>query len=101
MSLIFELMQKCNCAVINISADEQQKREDETYGINANVLIEIGGAFLAYDENVILLCDKRVLPLPSNLDGLYRCEYEGDELSADNFIKLLEALGNFKKKKGK
>ena len=66
---VFGLMKQCNCAIINVSADEQEKREDGTYGVNANVLTEIGGAFLRYDRKVILLVDKRV-ELPSNLQGL-------------------------------
>lgn len=49
-------MRQCNCAIINISADEQEKREDGSYGINSNVLIEIGGAFLNYDKKSDSAC---------------------------------------------
>ncbi len=93
---IFGLMRDCNSAIINISADEQEKKPDGTYGINANVLIEIGGAFLNYDRKVILLVDKRIL-LPSNLQGLYRSEYEGDELTFTTAMKLQKALTDFRK----
>jgi predicted nucleotide-binding protein len=89
-------MKQCNCAIINVSADEQEKREDGTYGVNPNVLTEIGGAFLRYDRKVILLVDKRV-ELTSNLQGLYRCEYEGDELIFSTYLKLQKALTEFKK----
>ncbi len=92
---IFGLMRKCNCAIINVSADEQEKREDGSYGINQNVLIEIGAAFLQYNKKVILLVDKRV-KLPSNLQGLYKSEYEGEELSWDTGMKLQEALSSFR-----
>lgn len=92
---VFGLMSDCNCAIINVSADEQEKREDETYGINQNVLTEIGAAFLAYNKKVVLLVDKRV-KLPSNLHGLYRCEYKGDELSFSTAIKLQKALSKFR-----
>ena len=88
-------MRECNCAVINVSADEQEKREDGSYGVNQNVLIEIGAAFLQYDKKVILLVDKRVR-LPSNLQGLYRSHYEGDELSWETGMKLQEALTKFR-----
>jgi len=94
---IFGIMRNCNCAVINVSADEQEKQSDGNFGINQNVLIEIGAAFLAYDQRVILLVDKR-LKLPSNLQGLYRSDYEGDELSWDTGMNLQEALSNFHKK---
>lgn len=93
---IFGLMRECNCAIINISADEQEKLADESYKINENVLIEIGASFLMYDQKVILLVDKR-MELPSNLQGLYRCEYQGNELSWDTGIKLTKVLQEFRK----
>lgn len=93
---VFGLMRNCDCAIINASADEQEKREDETYGINQNVLIEIGAAFLMYNKKVILLVDKRI-ELPSNLQGLYRCEYKGDELTFNTAMKLQKALSEFRK----
>jgi hypothetical protein len=93
---VFGLMRDCNCAIINVSADEQEKKEDETYGVNPNVLTEIGGAFLQYNRKVILLVDKRV-QLPSNLQGLYRCEYEGEELGFSTYMKLQKTLAEFRK----
>jgi len=92
---IFGMMRDCNCAIVNVSADEQEKREDGSYGINANVLVEIGAAFLAYNQRVILLVDKRIT-LPSNLQGLYRCEYEGDELDSTSITKLQKGLLQFR-----
>lgn len=93
---VFGLMRLCTCAIINISADEQEKRSDGAYNVNPNVLTEIGGAFLLYEKKVILLVDKRV-QLPSNLQGLYRCEYEGDELAFSTYLKLQKALAEFRK----
>jgi hypothetical protein len=92
---IFGMMRECNCAIVNVSADEQERREDGSYGINANVLVEIGGAFLAYNQRVILLVDKR-LTLPSNLQGLYRCEYSGDELDSAVLTRLQKGLLQFR-----
>jgi hypothetical protein len=60
------------------------------------VLIEIGAAFVLYDRRVVLLWDKR-LPVPTNLQGLYRCEFEGDELSWSAGMKLMKAIKGFKK----
>ncbi|OLE90606.1 MAG: hypothetical protein AUF79_09735 [Crenarchaeota archaeon 13_1_20CM_2_51_8] len=94
---IFNGMRKCDCAVINVSADEQEKRDGDTYGINQNVLIEIGGAFLLYDRKVILLVDKRI-KLPSNLQGLSILYYDGDELSWDTGMRLQDALTGFRSK---
>jgi len=93
---VFGMMRQCNCAIINVSADESEKKPDGTYGVNANVLTEIGGAFLQYNRKVILLVDKRV-QIPSNLQGLYRCEYEGDELAFSTYLKLQKTLGEFRK----
>ena len=92
---IFGMMRDCNCAIVNVSADEQERREDGSYGINANVLVEIGAAFLAYNQRVILLVDKR-LNLPSNLQGLYRCEYTGEELNSDAVTNLQKGLLQFR-----
>ena len=57
-------------------------------------MIEVGAAFVLYDQRVILLWDKR-LPVPSNLQGLYRCEFEGDEIGWDAGMKLMKALSQF------
>lgn len=98
---VFGLMKDCNCAIINLSVDEQEET-NSGYKLNPNVLIEIGAAFLQYDRRVILLVDKRLsAQLPSNLDGLYRCEYQGNELSFETAIKLQEALTEFREKKDK
>ena len=90
---VFNSMRKCNAAVIIVSVDEEPG-EDETPSINQNVLIEIGAAFVSYNKKVILLWDKRI-PVPSNLQGLYRSEFEGDELSWKSGMKLMKALKDF------
>jgi hypothetical protein len=93
---VFGLMQKCNCAIINISADEE-KKQGETYGINENVLIEIGGAFLQYNKRVILIVDKKLKGvLPSMMQGLTAIFYEGDELSWNDGMRLQSALTSFR-----
>lgn len=89
---IIDQMRECTAAVINVSADQTEKKGDEeNYVVNQNVLIEIGAAFVLYDAKVILVWDKRVA-VPSNLQGLYRCEYEGDELSWSAGTRLQKAL---------
>lgn len=93
---VFGSMRECNCAIINVSADKQEEKDDGVFTVNPNVLTEIGGAFLKYDRKVILLVDKRV-ELPSNLQGLYRCEYEGEELAFSTYQKLQKALVEFRK----
>ena len=77
---VLNAMRRCGAAIIIVSVDEGYKDGKGNYTINENVLIEIGAAFVLYDKRVVLLWDKR-LTVPSNLQGLYRCEFEGDDLS--------------------
>lgn len=92
---VFSAMRKCTAGIIVVSVDESRKDKDGKYTINENVLIEIGAAFVLYDKRVVLLWDKR-LKVPSNLQGLYRCEFEGNELSWTAGMKLMKAMRGFK-----
>lgn len=89
---VFNAMRKCTAGIIIVSAEQSS---DEKYGINQNVLIEIGAAFVLYDKKVVLLWDKRI-PVPSNLQGLYRCEFEGEDLNWGAGMKLMKAIKGFK-----
>lgn len=91
-------MRQCNSAIINVSADQPIVGEDgqETFKVNENALIEVGAAGVRYGyDRIILLWDRRV-PVPSNLQGLYRCEYEGDRLDLETAFKLMEAMKRFR-----
>ena len=90
-------LRRSQAGVINISADEKLTDDEghTRYTINQNVLTEIGAAFVLYDEKVVLLTDRRV-ELPSNLQGIYRCEYEGDTLDFEATMRLLKALNRFR-----
>jgi hypothetical protein len=88
-------MRRCTAGVICVDADAGQTKDGE-FLINQNVLIEIGAAFVLYDKKVVLLWDKR-LEVPSNLQGLYRCEYEGDEVSWAAGVKLMKAMATFRR----
>jgi Predicted nucleotide-binding protein containing TIR-like domain len=92
---VFSAMRRCSTGIIVVSVDETRKDKDGKYSINENVLIEIGAAFVLYDKRVVLLWDKR-LSVPSNLQGLYRCEFEGNELSWSAGMKLMKAIRGFK-----
>jgi len=93
---VFTAMRKCAAAVICVTADENTKREDGSSRVNDNVLIEIGAAFVLYDKRVVLVWDKRI-EVPSNLQGLYRCEFEGDELSWSSGMRLMKAVNRLKR----
>lgn len=92
---VMSSMRNCNAAVICVTADEDSKTENGEYFVNQNVLIEIGAAFVLYDKRVVLVWDER-LPVPSNLQGLYRSEFEGNELSWSSGMKLMNAIKNFR-----
>lgn len=89
-------MRECSAAVICVTVDERPGDGVQSYTVNENVLIEIGAAFVLYDRRVVLVWDRRV-PVPSNLQGLYRCEFEGNELSWSAGMKLMEAVAGFRR----
>ena len=95
---VFDDMRSCFAGVIHVTAEEKLSDADgnAVHRINENVLIEIGAAIALYRKNVILLVEKG-LDLPSNLQGLYRCEYEGKELTADAMLKLLKTISLFER----
>ena len=96
---VFGSMSRCNCAIINISADEEKRQPDSSFGLNENVLTETGAAYLHYDRRVILLVDSRLRDkLPSNIKGLYALFYEGDQLSWDMGMKLQKSLTEFRER---
>ncbi|RJP82721.1 MAG: hypothetical protein C4524_00275 [Candidatus Zixiibacteriota bacterium] len=96
-SKVMAAMRRCQAGVMIVTTDEQNASGDD-FTINMNVLIEIGAAFVLYDQGVILLWDRR-LKVPSNLQGLYRLEFEGGELTFSTGIKLTKAIKSIKEKK--
>ena len=92
---VFDAMRRCDAAVICVTADTEGARENGSYEINPNVLIEIGAAFVLFEKRVALVWDRRI-SVPSNLQGLYRCEFEGSELSWSAGMKLMKAVNEFK-----
>lgn len=94
---VFEDMRSCAASVIHIRNEGQllDEKGNEHVHINDNVLIEIGAAIALHGKNVVLLVEKG-LALPSNLQGLYKCEYEGEKLDYDATMKLLKTFNEFR-----
>lgn len=94
---VFEDMRGCAAGVIHVGNEGKylDPAGVEHTKINDNVLIEIGAAMALYGKKVILLVEKGVT-LPSNLQGLYRCEFEGDKLDYDSTMKLLKTFSQFR-----
>jgi predicted nucleotide-binding protein len=90
-------MRSCGAAIIHVDAELNlfDKDAKEHVLLNPNVLIEIGAAMALFGRRFILLV-KNGVALPSNLQGLYEVRYEGDKLSGDVTIKLLEAINDIK-----
>lgn len=94
---VFEDMRSCSAGVIHVGAEGTYSDKDgkEHPKINDNVLIEIGAAMALYGRKVILLVERGVV-LPSNLQGLYRCDFEGERLEYDATMKLLKTFSQFR-----
>lgn len=94
---VFEDMRSCAAGVIHVSSEGEllDSQGNKHIHINQNVLIEIGAAMALYKKRVILLVEKGV-QLPSNLQGLYRCEYSGDKLDYEATMKLLKTFNEFR-----
>lgn len=90
-------MRDCSAAIIHVAGEEEllDRAGNVHHKLNENVLIEIGAAMALYGRNFILLVQKD-LHLPSNLDGLYRCYYEGDKLDYEATMKLLKTFNEFR-----
>lgn len=90
---VFDDMRSCDAGIIHIDLEEVPYGDSgQTFSrLNENVLIEIGAAIALYGKRVVLLC-KKDTPLPSNLQGLYRCEYEGNQLDYSSTMKLLKTM---------
>lgn len=94
---VFDGMRQCSAALIHISSEGEllDPQGQKHIKINENVLIEIGAAIALYGKNFVLLVEKGI-SLPSNLQGLYRCEYEGNKLDYEATMKLLKIFNEFK-----
>jgi predicted nucleotide-binding protein len=93
---VLNSMRTCQGGIIHVE-NERVLLDDQGethYVLNPNVLIEIGAAMALYKRKFVLLV-KRGVKLPSNLQGLYRCDYEGDKLDFDATMKLLQVFNEF------
>jgi len=94
---VFDDMRLCSAGVIHVMKEGEylDPQGTEHPHINDNVLIEIGAAMALYGKNFVLLVQKGTA-LPSNLQGLYRIEYEGDKLDYNATMQLLKTFNEFK-----
>jgi predicted nucleotide-binding protein len=93
---VLDDMRSCFAGVIHVAGEQVllDEQGNKHHKINENVLIEIGAAMALYKRNFVLLVQKGV-QLPSNLQGLYECRYEGEKLDGEATMKLLKAFNEF------
>jgi len=93
---VFADMRDCAAGIIHVMAEGQllDSSGNTVQHINDNVLIEVGAAMALFGRQFILLVEKGT-SMPSNLQGLYRCEYEGDRLDYEATMKLLKTFNEF------
>ena len=94
---VFDDMRSCNAGIIHVCPETSTDLDNHVISkLNENVLIEIGAAMALYGKKIIILCQQGT-QLPSNLQGLYRCEYNGDQLDYASTMKLLKTLQELRK----
>ncbi len=94
---VLQDMRSCYAAVIHVSQEGEllDSEGNAHVQLNENVLVEIGAAIALYGKNFVLLVEEDI-SLPSDLQGLYRCDYEGDSLDHAATMKLLKTFNQFK-----
>lgn len=90
-------MRSCGAAIIHV--DDEKRLTDEKghehIVLNDNVLIEIGAALALYGKRLILIV-KKGIKMPTNLQGLYVLEYQGDSINMDETIRLVKTINEMK-----
>ena len=94
--LVMDEMRECDTAVIHIGFDGLlfDGGRNEEPRICGDVLIEIAAAMALYGRHFILLIEEGVT-LPSNLQGLCECRYNGGELDMPATMTLFKAFNDF------
>jgi hypothetical protein len=93
---VFDAMRLCRAGIIVVCVEEGRKDEGGNYVINENVLSRSARRSFCTSGASCSSGDKRLV-VPSNLQGLYRCEFEGDELTWSAGMKLMKAIQQFKR----
>jgi hypothetical protein len=92
---ILQAMRQCDAAIIIVAAEDCAQDQTGSPSLKEDVLVEIGAAFVFYDRRVVLLWDASV-PVPSNLQNLSRCRFEGGKLTWETGVELLKAIKELK-----
>lgn len=90
-------MRSCGAAIIHVDDELRlvDEKGQEHVVLNDNVLIELGAAMAFYGKRIIIVV-KKGIKMPSNLQGIYKFEYEGDIISMDDTIRLVTTINEMK-----
>lgn len=88
-------MRQCDAAIIIVSAEDCSQDQTGCVSLREDVLVEIGAAFVFYDRRVVLLWDDSV-SVPSNLQNVNRCRFEGGGLTWETGVQLMKAIRGLK-----
>ncbi len=88
-------MKDCSAAVFIFTPDETLTDEqgNKVYKPSENVLHELGGASVLYDDRIVILKEKSIR-LPSNISGLTHIPFDVDNVKA-TFMDLYKELKAF------
>lgn len=94
---IFQSMRQCDAALVVVTSDDCHDDGMGTYILNQHVLILINTAFVLYDRRVMLIWNCQ-MPLPGNLSSLPHFTFEGDELTWDVGMRLMQVTKEFQER---
>lgn len=92
---LLQAMRQCNAAIIIVSTDDCSFDGSAEATLRQDVLVEIGAAFVFYEHRVLLLWEESI-PVPSNLQGLNRCEFKDGRLEWEDAVRLMRAIKELK-----
>jgi hypothetical protein len=92
---VFHAMRQCAAALIIVTPEDCQKDSTGGYTLNQNILIEINSAFVLYDRRIVLMWNCQ-MPVPDSLLSLHHFTLEGDELTWEAGIQLMQVIKEFR-----
>lgn len=96
---MFQAMRQCDAALIIVAPEDCRDDGAGGYALKQHVLIEINSAFVLYDRRVVLLWNCQ-MPLPAALSALPHFTLDGDELTWDVGVQLMQVVKEFQARAG-
>ncbi|MBV8858051.1 MAG: hypothetical protein JOZ02_14045, partial [Acidobacteria bacterium] len=84
----------CHAGVVVITKEDGVEEEAGAAALPADVLSNIGRAFLSHGGRILLLWDEEV-SVPAHLQAMRRCLFRGDGLTWEAGVELLKVLKEF------